>query len=263
MPFCINCSKGQTKLNEGGYCKICFAEHNINFNSQLCNLTQITEDAIPKDAEVFCENTVTLKETTATFTNDPDQSFWLKMDNLLETRLAAQEKKIKDAVLSEVTKKLIDIGERQKKLEVENKTLQEKVTALETQQKNNKQQNQDNKTLGQKLVINETRSKLLESNQDAIKKVIEKQQTHLVKQDKLRRSKNVVIAGLTETNQLSYGEVNAITDKQKVEVILESINMGHIKHVHCYRTGSRDQGPESRPRFLVVEFKCQSERIVN
>ena len=43
-------------------------------------------------------------------------------------------------------------------------------------------------------------------------------------------------------------------------MILESLNLSSIDFVRCRRTGNQDQGPEKRPRFLIVEFWKQSDR---
>ena len=46
----------------------------------------------------------------------------------------------------------------------------------------------------------------------------------------------------------------------QVMLILNSLNMGNIDFVSCWRTGTKDYGPQKHPRFLIVEFSNRSDR---
>ena len=85
--------------------------------------------------------------------------------------------------------------------------------------------------------------------------VVTKQQNKIAIQDKSVRLKNVVIAGLSETEPLQ-----AVTTDMEVLLILDGLGFNHTDVINCRRTGNKDQGPEIRPRFLIVEFLRQRER---
>ena len=74
------------------------------------------------------------------------------------------------------------------------------------------------------------------------------------------RLKNILIAGLSETENLRYDEEEASTDKEKVEMILKAIGKDEVDVAHCRRVGNEDQGHEGRGRFLLVEFTNQTDR---
>ena len=119
MPHCSNCGRGQTKLNEGGFCRSCFNENKINEN-----LSQKVAEAT---------------------TEDDDNDYWKKMEKLLETKLAIQKEKIKKAVtgkLADLTKRQYTLEEENKKIIKENKSLAQRITTLETRQKNVEQDSQ-------------------------------------------------------------------------------------------------------------------------
>ena len=107
---------------------------------------------IPEDG--ICSSCKTFKKFNAL-----DDSFWKKMDELLDQKLAIQEDKIKTAILTEVTEKLADITKRQTKLDEENKKI---VT--------------ENKSLLQRISTIETRQKNVEQESQKMKNVINKQQ---------------------------------------------------------------------------------------
>ena len=53
MPHCVNCAKGQTKLNEGRYCKTCFAQikntsgnQELIIENELINRSSISDHSI-------------------------------------------------------------------------------------------------------------------------------------------------------------------------------------------------------------------------
>ena len=52
----------------------------------------------------------------------------------------------------------------------------------------------------------------------------------------------------------------ASSDNEKVNLILDALNVGDKEFVRCRRTGNQDQSLQKRPRFLVVEFSTQLDR---
>ena len=139
-------------------------------------------------------------------------------------------------ILTQQTKQIAELQESKKKLE------------------------DDNKDLKQRLKIAETKVKNLETNEAKVKTVVTRQQAYIVKQDKMCRLKNILIAGLSESEGLRYNEEEAETDKEKVEMILKAIGKDEVEVAHCRRVGNEDQGHEGRGRFLLVEFINQTDR---
>ena len=139
-------------------------------------------------------------------------------------------------ILTQQTKQIAELQESKKKLE------------------------DDNKDLKQRLKIAETKVKNLELSETKVKTVVTRQQAYIVKQDKMCRLKNILIAGLSETESLLHNEEEASTDKGKVEMILKAIGKDEVDVAHCRRVGNEDQGHEGRGRFLLVEFTNQTDR---
>ena len=67
-----------------------------------------------------------------------------------------------------------------------------------------------------------------------------------------------MLSGLHEAEPL--GDSGAETDRDKVRHILDQISLQHVKINSCRRTGNKDQGPQQRPRFLIVELPNQDMR---
>ena len=107
-----------------------------------------------------------------------------------------------------------------------------------------------------KLTISETKIRHLETNNEKLKTIVSKQQRKIFSQDKNVRLKNLVFAGLSETKPIQ----DAITDIEKITLILHALELNDVDVLSCRRTGNKDQGPEDRPRFLIVEFLRQGER---
>ena len=146
--------------------------------------------------------------------------------------------------------KIADHERRIKKLEEDQRETNETVQKVEIV----------NKTAEKRLSVTETKIKNLEEKNEKLKTVVIKQQSQIATQEKNTRLRNVVIGGLDEEKALSVNEDIATTDDEKVKLILGSLNLSNIDFVRCRRTGSQDQGPEKRPRFLIVEFWKQSDR---
>ena len=235
MPKCTKCNKAQSLLNEteeGDFCKNCFAEHVENKLLLRNNKQDKTQNNSSKD-DMNAYLTDHLHEPhniseAKIVENDVD--FWTKMDQLLDKKLSIQEEKIKQAVVAEVTGKLNDLTKQQKKLEDENKTFRQKMTVLETRQKN------------------------VENENNNMKRIINRQQGHIIQQDKQLRQKRLLISGLSETETLTYNEESADSDDKKIKIIFKALNTSIDDLVDFKRIGSPDQGPDNRPRYLLMQF---------
>ena len=227
MPYCIDCGKGQTKLNDGLYCKSCKPGKGL------------TDDVVSNGMNEYCENFVKNADST-----DDSNDFWGRMDELLDKKLLVQEKRIKDAVLTEVTGKIKEITTKQEKLEEDNK----KIVA-------------ENKKLIQKIATLETRQKNLEELGQKTKRVVNMQQGYIVQQDRAVRQKRLLICGLSETEPLKYAEEVANTDWERVEMIFKALNLSLDILITITRIGSPDQGPGNKSRYLMIEIKDKESRI--
>ena len=142
--------------------------------------------------------------------------------------------------------------------------LEKRISKLEESQQANTETVKDVasacKFAEKKIAVTETKIKNLEEKNDKLKKVVIKQQSHIAYQEKGMRLRNVVIGGLSEIEPLTLHEDAASSDQEKVKLILDALNLKDIKFVRCRRTGNQDQGPQKRPRFLIVEFSTQLDR---
>ena len=138
--------------------------------------------------------------------------------------------------------------------------LDKQVKQINELKESNKKLETDNKDLKQRLKIAETKVKNLESSETKIKTVVTRQQTYIAKQDKMSRLKNVLVGGLSESNDLLHDGQTANTDNEKVGMILAAIGKSEVDIAHCRRVGNVDQGHEGRGRFLLVEFANQTDR---
>ena len=134
---------------------------------------------------------------------------------------------------------------------------EKRITVLED--KNNKLE-AENVKLNQKVQVAEGKIQNLEKNQEKIKSIMNKQQMYIAKQDKVSRSKNLIISGLAENTPLQYEGQEADTDKEKVDMILDALGKPDTEIAHCRRIGTEDRGHEGRGRFLLIEFKDQRDR---
>ena len=114
----------------------------------------------------------------------------------------------------------------------------------------------DGKDLKNKMTVAETKIRHLEASQEKLKTIAIKQQRKIATQDKSNRLKNLVLAGISENAPLQEAD----TDMQKVMLILKALDLDYVDVISCRRTGNKDQGPENRPRFLIVEFLKQHQR---
>ena len=57
-----------------------------------------------------------------------------------------------------------------------------------------------------------------------------------------------------------YEGTEAESDIDKVKLILQALNRAHIPIKFCRRIGNKDQGPDKRPKIVLVEFNSQNDR---
>ena len=206
----INCDAELSKKNVSGLCMKCYNNRNGKHDSN------ISEDGMND----YCEEEIV---SVGKNLNDIDGDFWSKMDSLLDKKLSVQEEKIKQAVIAEVSGKVDELTKHHKKLEEENKSFRQRITAIETRQKN------------------------IEQESKKMKNIITMQQGYIIQQDKLLRQKRLLISGLSEKKILKHGEESAEDDSQKLEIIFNALDTSTDNLISFKRIGSPDQGPGNRP----------------
>ena len=117
----------------------------------------------------------------------------------------------------------------------------------------------ENKNINEKLKLQDARVKNLEESCKKMKTVITKQQSLIVQHDRDARSKRLIISGISQQEWELHGQT-ADTEKDKVKLVLNYLHKGDIDPVYAKRIGNKDQGPQKRPRYLLVEFKDKSDR---
>ena len=142
----------------------------------------------------------------------------------------------------------------------------QKLNALQTSQEENATEihgiKEENKLLNQKLKVSDARMKSLENSNTKMKQIITKQQTFILHQDKNERNKRIIIYGIPEEKHLLHEGEEARNDEEKVKLILNVLNHADIPLKFCRKIGNKDQGPEKRPKILLVEFNSQKDRNV-
>ena len=230
MPQCTNCPQKQSRLNVGDLCTNCYKKE-TDGTSDSHDTQKRTSFAI---AGIPLSNIQDIPDLTE---KDMDQPI----------TAATMLKMLADAI--KPIHQRIDEHEK-------------RISKLEEGQNNNsatiKKVDDECKNVSNRLTSSETKIKNLEAANDKLKKVVVKQQSHIANQDKKERLRNVVIAGLSESEPLTSG--GPTTDREKIDHILENLNIQHVDVVNCRRTGNKDQGPQDRPRFLIVELKTQAMR---
>ena len=105
----------------------------------------------------------------------------------------------------------------------------------------------------------------VQSQQEAIQKVVENHQTFLEKTDSFRGESNIVVFGLEESPE--------VQDKTLLEEILQYIECPGVVAEKCIRLGKAvepqinadknvQHPPRSRPRPLLVVLKSREEKAV-
>ena len=81
-----------------------------------------------------------------------------------------------------------------------------------------------------------------------------------MQQDRLVHMKRLIFSGIPENEEWKVQDNTAYTEKQKVELTLKHLEKSEIRPIFVRRVGNIDQGPQKRLRYMLVEFKNQSER---
>ena len=172
MPTCTKCPTKQSKLNRGDLCATCFKNEGGSDNS----LTTITTPD-----NIAGISLADIEEIPELSTND-----------LAQPITTGAMLKIIAGAMKPIHEKLADHERRIVKLEhgqVENAANVSKVE-------------NDLKRTDKRLTVTETKIKNLEEANRKMKSVVTKQQSRIANQDKKERLRNVVIAGLSETEPL-------------------------------------------------------------
>ena len=122
-----------------------------------------------------------------------------------------------------------------------------------------KKLSEENKKMNEKLKLQDARVKSLEESSKKMKTIITKQQSLIVQHDRSARSKRLIVCGIPEEEWQLHGETGK-TEVQKMELVLNYLHKREIRPVYAKRVGNPDQGPQKRPRYLLVEFKDKIER---
>ena len=169
-------------------------------------------------------------------------------ENLNEPITAGMMLKMFQDVMKPIHDKLNDHEKRISTLEQTSSNATASINTMET----------NYKTHNQKFIAAETKIKNLEASQGKLENIITKQQSLITNTNKRERLRNVVLSGLHESEPL--GDSGALTDRDKVRHILDQVDLQHVRINSCRRTGNKDQGPQQRPRFLIVELPNQEMR---
>ena len=222
----------KSRLNVGNLCTACFKNN----------------PALRTIEEEGASNIMEIDEIAGIKISDIQQLPTLTTENLNEPITAGMMLKMFQDVMKPIHDKLNDHERRIISLEQASGSATTSINNIET----------NHKTHEQKMIAAETKIKNLEASQGKLKNIVIKQQTQISNSDKKERLRNIVLAGLSESEPL--GENNATTDRDKVRHILDQLNLQHVQVNNCRRTGNKDQGPENRPRFLIVELANQEMR---
>ena len=90
-------------------------------------------------------------------------------------------------------------------------------------------------------------------------KVLKEHQTTLARNDKNDRAKRLLLSGVPETD-ISINGVRTEKDTEKIEQILNVMELENVRVTSQKRIGAKDQGAEKRPRFILIEFASIGER---
>lgn len=237
MPQCIKCPNKQAKLNVGDLCVSCYKKD----GDAGAGGTSSSTDG----------NILIIDDIAGIPMSEIENIPPLSKDNLDQPITAGMMLKIFSDFMKPIQDKLNEHEKRITTLENKCEATNESVSKVE--EKTN--------IIEQKLTAAGTKIKNLESANEKLKNVVTKQQSHISSQDKNARFKNIVIAGLCENALLDEnGNEIASADEEKVQVVLDALQLDDIQFNHCRRTGNKDQGPQARPRFLIVEFQKQNDR---
>ena len=140
--------------------------------------------------------------------------------------------------------------------------INEELQKMEEERKDLKTQNDQ---MNEKLKLQGVRVKNLEESCKKMKTVITKQQSLIIQHDRSARSKRLIVCGIPEEDVWELQGETVSTEMGKVELVLKYLQKQDIKPVYVKRVGNPDQGPQKRPRYLLVEFKekCERNEVMN
>ena len=92
------------------------------------------------------------------------------------------------------------------------------------------------------------------------KDIVNKQQSVILQHDRSARYKRLILSGIPEGENWQFQGETGSTEKEKVGLLLKFLQKDEIEPVFSKRIGNPDQGPQKRPRYILVEFKDQLER---
>ena len=244
MPQCHICKATQARLRTDGLCKTC---SNTNRSNQ--DVTGINDYNSNDDVWKSVETEFGLQEGVIKAIPTPPDD-WI---NKSVGELTAGQ------MIKLMTQTTISVQRRLNEHD-------QKLNALQTSQEENATEihgiKEENKLLNQKLKVSDARMKSLENSNTKMKQIITKQQTFILHQDKNERNKRIIIYGIPEEKHLLHEGEEARSDEEKVKLILNVLNHADIPLKFCRRIGNKDQGPEKRPKILLVEFNSQKDRNV-
>ena len=103
----------------------------------------------------------------------------------------------------------------------------------------------------------------LKTSNKLLLETVTQQQRFLENMDAERRSKNLIILGISETQTLATEGGNAGTDDEKVTAVLKKIGLDAIRPLTIQRLGNNDgNGARARPLKIVVESNGDQQKIL-
>lgn len=106
----------------------------------------------------------------------------------------------------------------------------------------------------------------LESKSNKILETVQKHQKFLETLDSERRASNIIITGVKEndpddrTTAMSYLDQEAVTDKEKTDLILHVIGASDVKIHSIQRLGVLQTGPQQKPRPIKLVLEKSTDR---
>ena len=184
-------------------------------------------------AEITSEEAETISQHTGS--PSVSQDYWANMNKLLDNKFQSFEQKFKDTILGEVKQITDPMQKELTDVKAENKKLKSEVTLLKASKEEHKEKF------------------------DKLEKTLLEHQKTLAQNDKDARMKRLLLSGMPEEDVVLNGE-SCKSDPEKVEQLLGMINTDNIGPINVRRIGKKDQGPDNRPRYLLIEFSNVSDR---
>ena len=195
--------------------------------------TKVNKNKVCNDCSAASAENGGVDESIEKDTENND--FWKRMDLMFDKKLESFEEKLNANIKEEVKKVTDPMKTQLTKLEKENKTLKAEMTALKASQKEEKERS------------------------DKIVKVLKEQQTNMARSDKNDRFKRLLLSGVPEGSVKINGKECGV-DQEKIHEVLSTLQVGVVNLVGHRRVGSKDQGADQRPRYIILEFISSAER---